>query len=118
VECLGRHSWGLTSDSSWLGRFLGTMLVAKGSPQGTQLSPKSDLNPWNKSGDRSRWRLGFPAGRVLTDCLGKTGLTVSVFKPLDLYGRYPQQGRRWGSSWSGTRRYARGHKTRDLYRFG
>jgi hypothetical protein len=22
---------------------------------------------------------------------------VSVFKPLDLHGRYPQQGRRWGS---------------------
>jgi hypothetical protein len=23
--------------------------------------------------------------------------TLSVFKPLNLYGRYPQQGRRWGS---------------------
>jgi hypothetical protein len=22
---------------------------------------------------------------------------LSVFKPLDLHGRYPQQGRRWGS---------------------
>jgi hypothetical protein len=22
---------------------------------------------------------------------------VSVFKPVDLHGRYPQQGRRWGS---------------------
>jgi hypothetical protein len=43
---------------------------------------------------------------------------VSVFKPLDLHGRYPQQGRRWGSPCSGTRRYARGHKTHDLYRFG
>jgi hypothetical protein len=43
---------------------------------------------------------------------------VSVFKPFDLHGRYPQQGRRWGSPWSGTRRSARGHKTQDLYRFG
>jgi hypothetical protein len=43
---------------------------------------------------------------------------VSVFKPLDLHGRYPQQGRRWGSPWSGTRSYAWGHKTWDLYRFG
>jgi hypothetical protein len=25
------------------------------------------------------------------------GKEVSVFKPLDLHGRYPQQGRRWGS---------------------
>jgi hypothetical protein len=41
-----------------------------------------------------------------------------VFKPLDLHGRYPQQGRRWGSPWSGNRRYAREHKTQDLYRFG
>jgi hypothetical protein len=43
---------------------------------------------------------------------------LSVFKPLDLHGRYPQQDRRWGSPWSGTRRSAQGHKTRDLYRFG
>jgi hypothetical protein len=40
------------------------------------------------------------------------------FRPLDLHGRYPQQGSRWGSPWSETRRYAWGHKTRDLYRFG
>jgi hypothetical protein len=25
------------------------------------------------------------------------GHALSVFKPLDLHGRYPQQGRRWGS---------------------
>jgi hypothetical protein len=31
---------------------------------------------------------------------------VSMFKPLDLHRRYPQQGRRWGSPCSGTRRYA------------
>jgi hypothetical protein len=43
---------------------------------------------------------------------------LSVFKPLDLHGRYPQQGRRWGSPWSRPWRYAQGHKTQDLYRFG
>jgi hypothetical protein len=42
---------------------------------------------------------------------------VSVFKPLDLHRRYPQQGRRLGSPCSGARRYARGHKTQDLYKF-
>jgi hypothetical protein len=30
-------------------------------------------------------------------------LLLSVFKPVDLHTRYPQQVRRWGSSWSGTR---------------
>jgi hypothetical protein len=29
--------------------------------------------------------------------LGDLPRDVSVFKPLDLHGRYPQQGRRWGS---------------------
>jgi hypothetical protein len=46
------------------------------------------------------------------------GRQLSVFKPVDLHRRYPQQGRRWGSPWSGTRRSARGHKTQDLYMFG
>jgi hypothetical protein len=50
--------------------------------------------------------------------LGRILMSLLVFKPLDLHGRYPQQGRRWGSPCSGTRRYVRGHKTRDLYRFG
>jgi hypothetical protein len=27
----------------------------------------------------------------------RDGWLVSVFKPLDHHGRYPQQGRRWGS---------------------
>jgi hypothetical protein len=27
----------------------------------------------------------------------KSRMDVSVFKPLDLHGRYPQQSRRWGS---------------------
>jgi hypothetical protein len=27
----------------------------------------------------------------------KPNKMLSVFKPLDLHGRYPQQGRRWGS---------------------
>jgi hypothetical protein len=26
-----------------------------------------------------------------------TAKGLSVFKPLDLHGRYPQQGRKWGS---------------------
>jgi hypothetical protein len=55
-----------------------------------------------------RWSWRWPHG----------GRQLLVFKPLDLHGRYPQQGRRWGSSWSGTRRYAWGHGTQDLYRFG
>jgi hypothetical protein len=42
------------------------------------------------------------------------GRQLSVFKPLDLHGRYPQQGRKWGSPWSGTRRY--GEDTRhEIY---
>jgi hypothetical protein len=45
------------------------------------------------------------------------GRQLSVFKPVDLHGRYPQQGRRWGSPWFGTRRDARGHKRQDLCRF-
>jgi hypothetical protein len=45
------------------------------------------------------------------------GRQLSVFKPVDLHRRYPQQGRRCGSPWSRTWRCAQGHKTQDLYRF-
>jgi hypothetical protein len=58
---------------------------------------------------------GFLAGGKKTH---NRSIWMSVFKPLDVHGRYPQQGRRWGSPWSGTWRYTWGHKTQDLYRFG
>jgi hypothetical protein len=35
--------------------------------------------------------------KVVFDKLKHPTLVLSVFKPLDLHGRYPQQGRRWGS---------------------
>jgi hypothetical protein len=35
--------------------------------------------------------------RRATACCFWPARSVSVFKPLDLHGRYPQQGRRWGS---------------------
>jgi hypothetical protein len=41
---------------------LGTELLAKGSPRGTQLSSKSHFDPWNESGDRSLGVLSFSCG--------------------------------------------------------
>jgi hypothetical protein len=50
---------------------LGTELLVKGSPQGTQLSTMSHFDPWNESGDRLEEVLSFPVGCVLPDCPGK-----------------------------------------------
>jgi hypothetical protein len=63
---------------------------------GTSTSRRVDRFCWWRSSEFAWWSWRWPHG----------GRQLSVFKPLDLHGRYPQQGRRWGSPWSGTRRYA------------
>jgi hypothetical protein len=88
VEFLGRCSWGLTSDSSWLGRFWGPSFQPKIAHEVSQLSPKSHLNPWKELGDRSRWRLSFSRGLSSSrlprqnrpDRFSPSGLSRGVFE--------------------------------------
>jgi hypothetical protein len=59
------------------------------------LEEDNDEAPRRSKRQRTEKSFGDDFIIYLVDDTPKT--IVSVFKPLDLHGRYPQQGRRWGS---------------------
>jgi hypothetical protein len=62
VVSMGRCSWGLTSDSSWLSGSWGPSFLPKVAHKVPQLSPKSHFDPWNKLGDQLLGVLSFSRG--------------------------------------------------------
>jgi hypothetical protein len=62
VVSMGRYSWWLTSDSSWLSMFWGPSFWPKVAHEVPQLSPKSHFDPWNELEDRSLGVLSFSRG--------------------------------------------------------